>query len=473
MKKIANEILKKKNLKQNLPVYNEYMESMYNSFANICFAFNYYTYWEMKCDSAKSDCSELAKITLDLNSIIKKYVDIKDKSELTRSISDIRNKIISDMKILTAYADIFDRFEYLLNRIEYKFSEAEIPLKYSDEDFTRNIMQYITSDNDSVVINTKISEIIAELPMRMAKNKFFEHLNEGFGIYKETDKKSLDDFIYMMSSSAMIYIPKNLTESFNDIASIYSEMKNADYMNLTSEQYDDFHNKINYASSFIQENVNNYMIMQQIVNDLYSLVITSPYITDNNEEYEYCSNIINWVIKRFDSDDTSYPENEVEDSLVNLEGMQERFHEKYMQYEYVLDFIKTDIADEITDKNIKEELITLFSDQVLLSDSLFVELEGNTQVINEQTLTEQYFEEKKNSFFESTKVFFDNHDRLVNRAVMASIISSLPVFFNNISELQDYIYNSLNSCRDTAEKAACIEIISSIIEQAVSFGEDK
>ena len=45
---------------------------------------------------------------------------------------------------------------------------------------------------------------------------------------------------------------------------------------------------------------------------------------------------------------------------------------------------------------------------------------------------------------------------------MSSAISELPVFFNNISELQDFIYNTLSICTDKAEKLACIEILNEL-----------
>lgn len=52
---------------------------------------------------------------------------------------------------------------------------------------------------------------------------------------------------------------------------------------------------------------------------------------------------------------------------------------------------------------------------------------------------------------------------MITRAVMAQALSELPIFFNNISELQDYIYNTLSICNDKAEKLACIEIINGIM----------
>ena len=60
--------------------------------------------------------------------------------------------------------------------------------------------------------------------------------------------------------------------------------------------------------------------------------------------------------------------------------------------------------------------------------------------------------------------FFKNNNKQLNRAVMALIISKLPVFFNNITEIQDYVYNSLSNCTNKAEKNASIEIVKSLME---------
>lgn len=48
---------------------------------------------------------------------------------------------------------------------------------------------------------------------------------------------------------------------------------------------------------------------------------------------------------------------------------------------------------------------------------------------------------------------------------MSAVISQLPVFFNNLSELQDYIFQALQNCSDKAEKLACIEVLHQIMEE--------
>ena len=58
---------------------------------------------------------------------------------------------------------------------------------------------------------------------------------------------------------------------------------------------------------------------------------------------------------------------------------------------------------------------------------------------------------------------FKNMNVMVKRAVMASVLSSLPVFFNNTEEIQAYINNSLMQCNDDAEQKAVVEIIKTMI----------
>ena len=55
--------------------------------------------------------------------------------------------------------------------------------------------------------------------------------------------------------------------------------------------------------------------------------------------------------------------------------------------------------------------------------------------------------------------------KLINRAVMAHVLASLPVFFNNVQEIQNYVYSSVNGCSDMAEKTACAEIFATMMEE--------
>lgn len=86
----------------------------------------------------------------------------------------MRNNIIRKMQALTYYVDKYNVYEFAYNRVEYKYHDYDMPANYSDEEFTRKIMKYIFDDEDATIINSKICEIIGQLPIRMTKSKIFD-----------------------------------------------------------------------------------------------------------------------------------------------------------------------------------------------------------------------------------------------------------------------------------------------------------
>ena len=83
---------------------------------------------------------------------------------------------------------------------------------------------------------------------------------------------------------------------------------------------------------------------------------------------------------------------------------------------------------------------------------------------DDSPVTDEYLNEQQTELIRQFGHLFEQNEKTINRAVMSVILSELPVFFNNISELQDYIYNNLSICTDKAEKLACIEILNGLME---------
>ena len=52
---------------------------------------------------------------------------------------------------------------------------------------------------------------------------------------------------------------------------------------------------------------------------------------------------------------------------------------------------------------------------------------------------------------------------MVVRAIMARMLSNLPVCFNSLPEVEDYIESSLGSCTDPDEKMVSVELIREIM----------
>ena len=100
----------------------------------------------------------------------------------------------------------------------------------------------------------------------------------------------------------------------------------------------------------------------------------------------------------------------------------------------------------------------------LTSGSVFAELTDGSG--EENLVDDVYLQQRKDILYEDMAQLFAERGKPVARAVMATVLAQLPVFFQNISELQDFIYQCLSQCRDKAEKLACVEILNGVMDEA-------
>ena len=148
----ANEISKGKNLETNLKRFGTALLNTFNSYSLVRLSMNYYTYYEMITESANND--ELKKLIDRFNKVICDGVIAsasgEDKTKVASEITAIRNEIIGVMKGLTSLADIFNIYEYVLNRVEYRYKSAEHIVVKKDVDFADSLIAYIMSHNISI-----------------------------------------------------------------------------------------------------------------------------------------------------------------------------------------------------------------------------------------------------------------------------------------------------------------------------------
>lgn len=473
MKKIIKEINNNTNLETNIPLYGNYMMNLYNKCALVEMTMDYYTFYEILCDREQSD-DRIKEYTDEFNQILRenlfKSKEDDERKRVIDKIDGIRNKVFNSVNLLIAYADIFTCYEYVSNRCEYMFKNNENYGKISDEDFTRQIMQYIFSDEDNTAINSKISEVIAELPLRLTKSKFFQLLSDGLSVYYKTDKETVDDFVYMLKTSALLELPQNLSE-YKELYEIYNDVKNINYSEITEEQFHGLETKLKYVADYIDKETNLLMLLQGIINRIYVIMLAEPYADNEDKDIKACIDVILAINDNFsDAEYISLPD-DVTDMFVFLEGVPESIHEQLQNVEYVLDNIRNNHLSIVKDIMADNVYKGLFIAQNLITDSLFVNLSDINNVFEDSHSEDEDFDVKKyvsdirDELIAELTDFFKNNQKPVNKSVMAVILSSLPVFFNNITEVQDYIYNSLSNCTNNAEKQAATEILKSIINE--------
>ena len=74
---------------------------------------------------------------------------------------------------------------------------------------------------------------------------------------------------------------------------------------------------------------------------------------------------------------------------------------------------------------------------------------------------EGYLKQVKEAFLVDIREALESGSRLRNRAVMAAVLRELPVFFNNHTEVMNYVRNSLDGCRDEKEKKISVDLLRS------------
>ena len=200
-RKIMKEITKRRDLEMNIPAYgNAYMNASYE-YSLLRLVLNYYTMKEVEDEGGciAGDAYLLEKMdqihTLLFQTLLAE--DLKeDYEDNVKQIHAIREDMTQKMKVLTAYTDALQIYEYILNRVEYGITGEEYPVEESE--LAAKVFQYLFRDNDKMVVNSKIQLVTGQLPIRMTKNRFFEYLTETLNIYQGSDTSSVDDFVSML-----------------------------------------------------------------------------------------------------------------------------------------------------------------------------------------------------------------------------------------------------------------------------------
>jgi hypothetical protein len=397
-----------------------------------------------------------------INQIIEDYFGGSQEnlnSDISR-LEALREDITAKVRDLTCYVDRFNIYEHALNRVEYRFKEQDYPSGYSDEKLTRKLMQFILEDEDNVAINRKISQVIGQLPIHFTKNKFYEMLESGLSIYKGGTKESLKDFLYMLKTTSMLMSTETMEQNYPYLEEMFIEFSKVSFKNITAEQYEEMRYNIDKVSEYIEELMNSAMMIQEIINDLLIVLYTKGHQKNDNivkacEEITKDTNLL--FLGKFSPKSTE----EIEDMFILLEGSQEELYPKLSAWD-ITEQIKESYAQVVETLQLKEEYNIVFKLPKLNSDSMFVELgkqEDNSEA------DETYIESKKEKLFAEYTELFAGSEKMIKRAVMSAALAELPVFFNNISELQDFIYDTLSICTDKAEKLACIEILNGIMNE--------
>lgn len=459
-KKIVTDINRDKDIDVTVPKYLELLDSQYNLYSTVKLCLNFYTIREMleEGTNVADFRDDYDKVSSLLTKALIAGENIDDKD--IEVIDNIRNSVEYRMKILTSYTDGFEMYEYILNRIEagIKGTTEEVDIEL----LSNKMFQYVFSENDTVVVNSKLQILMSQLPVRMTKNKFYDVVANTLSIYKGGETSSVDDFVDMLKATVLINKPEGFESEYPELYDIYSRLEETDYKVIDEGLFDRLIIDLNQGAEFIAQQVSFYMLFQEVINDTYTILLTTLGKSKNNEDTAYKSavKIIDTCINSFTEDSAE----ELMDAFMSLEGSQENVYENVMILETVLDDVS--LRSEDMNVDIKNHIANLRTVEKLVSSSLFIDLKkevGNESIVADGDYISKLKEDVTGAFAE----YFKDKSMIVVRSVMCKILAAMPIFLDTQQEIKSYFDYVLENCKNDSELTACNKLICEIIEEEI------
>lgn len=226
---------------------------------------------------------------------------------------------------------------------------------------------------------------------------------------------------------------------------------------MEKEEYHKNVDRIIHVSDQLFQEAGIYMLFQDLINDLYVLHLASSTAVIELSEHQVLEKIVAGVLNQFLEGNTSMIDDAITDLLWELEGTQENAMERYL-------------SCPAPEENPVDELsCALTKVDILLSGSPFVALDDTGEDGLEGNVDRPWLESRLEMLYGELNEVFSGTSKPVMRAIMARLLSSLPVVFSSADELSDYIMRSLTSCSDPAERETTMELLNQemVIEDAL------
>jgi len=408
------------------------------------------------CDSADNDesGSELSPLYQEELcqglSLLRSFLD---KTLTAEQCGRLREERRQEMERLLTCSEALGIYDYVLRRVELRFrkgdTQTEVP---SEETLAGQLCSYCASDREELGI--RMMQILRELPVRYTKQKYFENLGNALQPYVGSGREALEAAFYeldMIVRGAM-QPDEELAQREPEISALLRTLQEISYRTLTKEDYERAVAAHRQASQLVDARIHICGERQDLVNDMYVLLLTeADAIHDLTEEQP--SRTILRTLGALDPAGGPVLPRELEEELDRLEGVQEKLSERMNQLSPAPEYREGESEEEAKGRQV----------ELLTSTSRFAALEASK---TEGYVTRQDIAHAVSDFAERVTPLLSSLQKPVMRALMAITLSHLPVLgqAKTAEELEALIVSRLAGCSDYAEKTASMSILHDLME---------
>lgn len=464
-RELVRNINKGINLSENIKAYQTHFSDLSNQISLLHIAMEYFVLYQVVEENETAKDEELQEVIQFINETIEKVfvrqaVSDEEKKKMIAEIVTARELVTKKMRILTMYTDQLAIYEHVVNRIELKYENIE---EGEDiETFVAKTCNAIFAQKDNTIINENIRSVMGELPVRMARGKFFQLLENGLSVYQELDKTSFERVIYLLESSAGLYAPEGVENYFPAYREFVQRLQKRQLKVLSEAEFRAIYDELEEKANQMSDISNFYITLQQILNMLYCFIAsyTEQALTDPSDQV--CYAIVQGIYQMFICENEKGETVALEEKFALLEGKQEQLLEEFMLLQSALEDVLMGHQDILEKEDSMEQMLILDQIATLLSSyGTFFEFDPEPE--QDEAIDAAYIEAETQKLIQKFETAFQGRERCVVRAIMAITLSKLPVFFQNTDELQTYIRSALEDCKDVAERQASMNLIAMIL----------
>ena len=396
---------------------------------------------------------------------------LEKPADAEAGLTDLRNRLKKHMDCLMVYNDRFAIYAKVLSSLRAQFEAPTMDPSFNVDDFSDQVIDRLINEKDNSSLKPLMMEVLSELPIRMTRIKFYEHVSDGLSVYIGSDRSSLDDFLYTVRNAAGLYEPEGMQEFFPELAEYLKKFEDQDYANISADDYATATFTLDECFSYLSMLIDLINILATITNEL--LVIAMSKTEEDSESSVVSREIMKEVMDAFCFDENVELIDTLMNRLVMLEGVQEPLLEEMYEIEGSIDnLLHSNSYTETSEK--KDEILRLRNLCELLSVNNYSDLkrEEKPQVECDREYVAIEFIALQKELDERLR----GSEKIVARAIMSRVIGYLPSNFSNVKFLKDYIVSALNGCSDPKERAVYAENIMNTLyayEEDDEYDEDE
>ncbi len=459
-KSYERNMIKNKDEAKNRASYVKEIETLAQTLA---YASAAYEFVGLSQDEKILENEEVVLLGKEMFSLAKTMLDTPADAEA--GLLDLRDRLKKHMDCLMVYNDRYSIYAKVLSSMRSQFEEVETDPSFDVEEFADQVVDRLIKEKDNASLKTLMMEIISELPVRMTRIKFYEHISDGLSVYIGSDRSSLDDFLYSVRNAAGLYEPAGMQEFFPELAEYLKKFEDLDYTHISADDYATAAYTINECFSYLSMLIDLINILATITNEL--LVVAMTKNEDLTDSAFVSRSILETVLERFTFDENVELIDLLMDQLVLLEGVQEPLLEEMYEIDGSIDNLLHSTNYTVASVK-KDEILRLRNICELLSVNNYSDLsrEEAEQKTCEKTDVAVEFTKLQNEM----DVRLRSVEKVVARAIMSRVLGYLPSNFSNVRNLKDYIVASLSGCSDPKERAVYAD---NILDTLYAYEEDE